>query len=143
MRHIIFRLLAALVLIAAVAGIGVLAYNAGVAHQTAISAQAPAAQTGSPSYPVYPLWWPFPFFGFGFFGLLALFFLVSIAFGAFRMMLFGPRFGWHRRWRSYGSWGERGTSEDFTIPPMMAEMHRRMHAADSEKPADQATQKQA
>ena len=145
MRHITFRILAGLVLIAAVAGIAVLTYNAGVAHQAAISAQTQTAQNGSPSYPVYavPMWRPFPFFGLGFFGLLAAFFLFFVAFGALRFVLWGPRFGWHRRWHGYGPWGERGTGEDFPIPPMMAEMHRRMHAADSEKPSDQATQKQA
>ena len=143
MRHIIFRLLATLVLIAAVAGIGVLAYNAGMAHQTAVSAQAPTTQNGSPSYPVYGVpMWPFPFLGLGFFGLLAVFFLFFVAFGALRFVLWGPRFGWHHRWRRYGPWGEREAGEHFPIPPMMAEMHRRMHAADSEKPADQTTQKE-
>ena len=141
MRHIFLRLLAALVLLAAIAGVALLAYNAGVTHGTSLNVQVPAGQTGSQAYPVYPFWWPFPFFGFGFFSLLALFFLVSIAFGAFRMMLFGPRFGWHRMHHRYGPWGDRDWSEG--VPPMVAEMHRRMHANEEGKPADQTTQKQA
>ena len=139
MRHIFLRLLAALVLLAAIAGVALLAYNAGVAHGTSLNVQVPAGQTGSQAYPVYPFWWPFPFFGFGFLGLLALLFLLSVAFGAARLMLFGPRFGWHMMHRRYGTWGDRGSGEG--IPPMFAEMHRRMHAAEEEKSTDQAPQK--
>jgi hypothetical protein len=138
MKHIGLRIFFAFVMIAAVAGIAFIAYNAGVAHVTTTAIQAPSSQTVSQAYPVYvtPYWWPFPFFGFGFFGFMALMFLFFVAFGAARFVLFGPRFGWHRR---YGSWGERGSGEGF--PPMWTEMHRRMHAADEGKPADQATQK--
>ena len=142
MRHIFFRILAALVLIGAIAGIGVLAYNAGIAHQTAIVATTPTAQTGSPVV-VTPFWWPYPLLGFGFFGFLAVFFLFWIAFGALRILFWGPRFGWRRWHRGYGYWGERGPGEDYPIPPMMAELHRRMHAADEGKSADQSTQKPA
>ncbi len=145
MRHITLRILAALVLIAALAGVAVLAYNAGAAHQAAIATPATGGQTGSPAYPVYgvPLWWPFPFLGFGFFGILAVFFLIAIAFSALRFVLWGPRFGWRRWHRGYGHWGERANGEDIPIPPMMAELHRRMHEADQGKPADPSTQNQA
>ena len=139
MRHITLRILAALVLLAAIAGVALLAYNAGTAHQAAIVTQTPGGQTSSPAYPFY--WWPFPFFGFGFFGLIAVFFLVSIAFGALRMLVWGPRWGWRRWHRGYGHWGERGEGDEYPIPPMMSEMHRRMHEAESAKPADQGTQK--
>lgn len=141
MRHITIRILSGLLLIAVIAGIAVLAFNAGVARGTGTNIQVPSGQNGNPTYPFYgfPFWWPFPFFGFGFLGLLALLFLLSVAFGAFRMMLFGPRIGWRRWQRGYGHWGEQGAGED--IPPMFTEMHRRMHAAEESKPADQATQK--
>jgi len=141
MRHIFFRLLAGLLLLAAIAGIALLAYNAGVTHGQALGAVAPATQNSGQVYPVYPFWWPFPFFGFGFFGLLAAFFLFWIAFAALRFALWGPRFGWHRWRRGYGYWGERGSGEEPSIPPMMAELHRRMHEAEGSKPADQPTQK--
>jgi hypothetical protein len=141
MKHIVFRILFGLVLIAAIAGIAFLAYNAGVAHGNSLNVQIPTGQNGSQSYPVYgiPYWLPFPFFGFGFFGLMAVLFLLFVAFGAFRIMLFGPRLGWHGMYRRYGGWGDRGTGEG--IPPMFAEMHRRMHAAEEEKSADQVSQK--
>jgi hypothetical protein len=143
MRNITLRILAALVLIAALVGVGLLAYNAGSAHQAAITAQGPAAQAGSPAYLYYgPLWWPFPFFGFGFFGLIGAFFLLFLAFGALRLLLWGPRWGWRRWHRGYGYWREGGKGEDMPIPPMMAELHRRMHDADREKTADQGPQNQ-
>ncbi len=133
MRHITFRILAALVLIAALAGVAVLAYNAGAAHQAAIVPS--TGGTGNTATPVYgPFWWPFPFFGFGFFGLIAAFFLFWIAFAALRFVLWGPRWGWRRWHRGYGYWGQQGNGEDMPIPPMMAEMHRRMHQADEGKP---------
>ena len=137
-NNIFFRVLVGLVLIAAIAGIAVLAYNAGAAHNPAIS-PAPNAQSGTPAFPVYG-WWPFPFFGFGFFGLLAVFFLFWIVFGALRFIVWGPRFGWRRMHRMRGYWGDEGSDED--IPPRLAEMHRRMHAADQDKPAGTSTDSQ-
>ncbi len=141
MRHITLRIIAGLVLIAAIAGIAVLAYNAGVAHGQALSAVAPTTQSGGQVYPFYPFWWPFPFFGLGIFGVLAAVFLFFLAFGALRFVLWGPRWGWRRWHRGYGYWGERGTGEEPPIPPMMAEMHRRMHAEDEGKSAGPSTQK--
>jgi hypothetical protein len=139
MKYIVYRLLFGLLLLAAIAGIAVLAYNAGVVRGEAVNAQAPVAQNGSPVYPTYPLplWGFFPFFGFGFFGPLVLIFLLFLAFGAARRMIWGPRFGWHGMHRRYGPWGEPGSGEE--IPPMIAEMHRRMHANEADKPAGQST----
>lgn len=141
MKHIVFRIFAGLVLLAAIAGIAYFAFNAGVARGEAVSIQAPAGQSTSPAYPYYfmPFWRPFGFFGFGFIGLVILFFL---AFGALRMLIWGPRFRWHRmgRWGRWGRWDNNGDAGP-DIPPMMAEMHRRMHEADKEKPADPVPQK--
>ena len=138
MKHITLRIVSGLVLIAVIAGIGLLAYNAGVTHGTSLNVQLPSGGNGSPIYPA-GYWWPFGFFGFGFFGLLALFFLIPVAFGAFRMMLFGPRFGWHRMHRWNGSWGDRNWGDG--VPPMVAEMHRRMHEADDKASTDPANPK--
>ena len=139
MKHIVFRIVSGLVLIAVITGIALLAYNAGVAHGAGSNIQVPTGQTSGQSYPIYPMpWWPFPFFGFGFFGILALLFLLSMAFGAFRIMLFGPRFGWHMMHRRYGPWGDRSSGEG--IPPMFTAIHRRMHAAEEGKSAEQSTQ---
>lgn len=143
MRNITLRILAALVLIAAFAGVAVLAYNSGAAHQAAV-VPATGSQTSSPVYPFY--WWPFPFFGFGFFGLIAAFFLFWIAFGALRLLFWGPRWGMRRWHRGYGYWGQRGEGqegEEMPIPPMMAELHRRMHEADNQKSSGQSPQNQA
>ena len=141
MKHIGFRIFFALVLLAAIAGIAYLAFNAGVTHSMVYPPQAPGGQNGIQAYPVYatPYWYPFPFFGFSFFGFLAVLFLFFAAFGAARLMIFGPRFGWHRMNHRYGRWGDESSGEG--IPPMFIEMHRRMHAAEEGKPADQATQK--
>jgi hypothetical protein len=141
MKHIGFRIFFALVLITAIAGIAFLAFNAGVTHSTVYAVQAPTSQNGIQAYPVYttPYWFPFPFFGFGLFSFLAVLFLFFVAFGAARLLIFGPRFGRHMMYRRYGRWGDEGSGE--SIPPMFVEMHRRMHAAEEGKPADQATQK--
>jgi hypothetical protein len=141
MKHFVFRILFGLVLFSAIAGIALIAYNAGVTHSAATNIQTPAAQNGGQSYPVYvmPYWRSFPFFGFGCFFPLALLFLLFLAFGAARRMLWGPRFGWRMWHRGYAPWGDKGSDEG--VPPMFAEMHRRMHAAEGEKPADQPPQK--
>ena len=71
------RILAALGVIALVAGVGAAAYNAGVATHI----QVPAAQSGQAPYPYYGFgfWHPFWFVGFGFLGpLIGLFFLILV-----------------------------------------------------------------
>jgi hypothetical protein len=75
---------------------------------------------------------PYPFFGFGCFGVLIPLFLLFLAFGAARRMLWGPRFGW--RHMHHGPWGDRGPGGPDFVHPMFAEMHRRAHEA-AEKPA--------
>jgi len=123
------RIVAALVLIAAIAGIGYFAYQAGVAHGSPITVQAPDGQSVPPPYPAYGYgmpWHPFPFFGFGFgcFGPLLALFLLFVALKSFRMLLWGPRWGWgghmHGPWR-HGWSGEGG------VPTMFKEMHDRAH----------------
>jgi hypothetical protein len=141
MRNITYRIVSGLVLIAAIAGIIFLAYNAGMTRGEALSAQAPVVQNNNQPVPVYgvPYWHPFPFFGFGFFGVLALLFLFFLAMGAARRMLWGPRHGWHMWHHRYGAWGDKDWEKG--IPSMMSEMHRRMHAAEEGRPADQSAQK--
>ena len=76
-------------------------------------------------------WHPAPFFGFGCIGLLLPLFLLFVAFGAFRRMLWGPRWGWHHMHHGWmGTQGEAG------LPPMFAEWHRHAHGEpDPEKNA--------
>jgi len=130
-KHIVFRIVAGLVLLAAIAGIAFFAYQAGVAHGVAANIQLPATGDRSPFYPHYGM---HPFMGFGFFGVLFAFFLLCLAFGALRRMIWGPRWGMrhmgHGPMGHHGPWGEG-------VHPMFAEMHRRAHAAETgEQPAD-------
>ena len=98
-KNVVFRILAGLVLLAAIAGIAFFAFNAGMARGAALNLQAPAAQRGGQPVPYYgygmPFLHPLPFFGFGCFGVLIPLFLLFLAFGAARRMLWGPRWGWH------------------------------------------------
>jgi len=119
-----FRILAGLVLLAAIAGIAFFAYNAGVAAQ--LPAQ-PAA-SGQPPVPYYgyPYWHPFQFYSpfFGCFAALFALFLIFLAFRAFSFMLWGPRAGrWgyrHHGWR-------HGWDEENGVPSMFREWHDRAH----------------
>jgi hypothetical protein len=119
-RHIVFRIIAGIVLLAAIAGIGIFAYQAGVAHGIAANLQVPAVQ-------VMPyghfMWFP----GFGIFGLLIPLVLLFLAFGAMRRLIWGPR--WGMRYMRHSGMGHHGPWGD-GVPPMFAEMHRRAHAAD-------------
>ena len=129
---IVFRIVSALVLVAAIAGIAFVAYNAGLANGSPITLNAPEGQT----YPApyyhhgHGFGMPVPFFGFGCFGILITLFLFGMAMKAFRMMAFGRHFGHmhahgHGPWRH--GWGEKG------VPPMFEEWHKRAH---SEAPAE-------
>ena len=139
-KNVVFRIVAGLVLLAAIAGIAFFAFNAGMARGAALDIQMPASGQPLPYYYGMSFGYPHPFFGFGCFAPLIGLFLVFLAFGALRRMVWGPRWGWRHMHHGRGPWGEKGPDGDF-VPPMFAEMHRRMHAAENEKPADQAAQK--
>jgi len=130
-KHFVFRIVAGLVLLAAIAGLGFFAYQAGVAHGVAANIQVPAAETAGLPYPFYgmPYGHFMGFHGFGFFGLLIPLFLLCLAFGAMRRMIWGPR--WGMRHMGHGPMGHHGSCDE-GVPPMFAEMHRRAH----EQPAD-------
>src|SRR5688500_10219157 len=115
------RIVAALVLIAAVAGVAFFAFQAGVAQGSPITIESPSGETAP--YPYYGYGYGMPFhrpfgFGFGCFGPLLAFFLLFLA---FRFLFWGPRWGWghHGPWRR--NWGEGG------VPPMFEEWHKRAH----------------
>lgn len=131
--NIWFRVVAALVLVAAVAGIAFFAYNAGVAQGSPVTIQAPSGQTAPMPYPYaygYPFHRPFGF-GFGFLGCLVPLFLLFLIFGAFRMMMWGPRWGWRRHMYGGGPWGMHGREG---VPPVFDEWHKRAHG---EQPAEE------
>ena len=128
------RIVAALVLVAAIAAIGFFAFRAGVAQGSPITVQAPSGQTAPAApYPYYGYGMPFHPWGFGFgfgcFGPLLALFLLFVALRAFRVLFWGPRWGWghhgsHGPWRH--GWGERG------VPPMFEEWHKRAHEPSQE-----------
>ena len=134
-RNIVFRIVSALILVAAIVGIGTFAFRAGFAQGAAADVQLPTGEGGALPYPYFGYgWYPFVFPGFGFFGLLIPIFLFFLVIGAFRRLIWGPRWNWHMHRRDWGSpmngktWGEG-------VPPFFAEWHRRAHQSpeDSKK----------
>ena len=138
-RHIVFRILAGLVLLAAMAGLGFFAYQAGIAHGVAANIQVSSAETTGSTYLYrgmpYGHFMGFP--GFGFFRLLIPLFLLFLAFGAIRRLIWGPR--WGMQHIGHGPMGHSPWGAG--VPPMFAELHRRAHAPQAEEqPADKKSQ---
>ncbi len=137
-KQAVFRIVAGLVLLTAIAGIAFFAYQAGAVHGIAANIQIPATESAGSPYlfhgmPYGPFMW-FPGYGFlGLLGLLTPLFLVFLAFSAMRHMLWGSRWGW--RQMGHGPMGHGPWNEG--VPPMFVEMHRRAHAAEAgEQSAD-------
>jgi hypothetical protein len=107
-----FRWAAVVAAVILAAAVGLVAFNAGVAHGLAIGAAAGAAVT-PPLAPFGP--WAYGWYrpwGFGFFGPIGVLFLW---FFVFRVLFWG---GFHRRrWMAHGS----------GVPPTFDEWHRRAH----------------
>ena len=128
------RILSALVLIAAIAGIGFFAFRAGVAQGSPITIQAPEGQTApAVPYPYYgygmPFHHPFGFgYGFGCFGPLLALFLVLIALRSFRVLFWGSRWGWGGH--HHGPWGRHWENG---VPPMFEDWHKRAHGEQPEE----------
>lgn len=120
-----FRIVAAIVLMAAIAGVAFLAFNAGVATHV----QVPAPAAGQGMYRPYGFgFWPmFPFFGLGCFGPLLALLLLVLAVRAFAFMLFGPRWG---RWGMHRAW-RHGWDQEGGLPSMFKEWHDRAHGQPS------------
>ena len=146
--HIVLRLVTAfvllLVLAAGAAGLGLYAYNTGVARGLADSGKLVAPQAGAAPYPYMGPFFHYGLFGPGF-GLLNCFFLL-IGLGFLFMLVrgimfvvFGPRH-WHdadgpngpgfRHWR--GPWGHGPWGRGY--PPFFEDWHRQAHG--QEKPQE-------
>ena len=122
------RIVAALVLIAAVASVAFFAFQAGVAEGSPITVQAPSGETAPLPYPYYGYGMPFhrPFgfgWGFGCFGPLLAFLVIFLA---FRFLFWGPRWGWGYR-GGHGGHGPWGRHWENGVPPMFEEWHKRAH----------------
>ena len=128
---IVLRIVSALVLIAAIAGIGFFAYQAGVANGSPVTIQAPSGESVQSPYPYYGYGMPYgfhmPFFGFGCFGILIPLFLFFLAMKAFRMLFWGPR------WGHIGHHGPWGRHWEGGVPPMFEEWHKRAHGEQPEE----------
>jgi hypothetical protein len=138
-KHIVFRFMAGLVLLVAIAGIAFFAYQSGVAHGVASNIQVASPGTAVAPYTLYGM--PFGYFGwfpwFGIFGLLIPIFLFFLAFGVMRMLVWGPRWDWRRMHHGAmenGPWGN-------DVPQMFKEWHRRMHAAPDSNNTTEENQK--
>ena len=129
------RIVSALVLLAAIAGIGFFAYQAGIAQGSPITIEAPAgdANTVTAPYPYYGYGYGRPFhhpfgFGFGCFGPLLALFLIFIALKSFRLLFWGPRWG-----HMHGGRGPWGRHWENGVPPMFEEWHKRAHGEQPEE----------
>jgi hypothetical protein len=131
-----FGIIAALLLLGLVAGVGALAYNAGVSQGMWLAGSAaPALPDGTPAAvsPYYAPWMFHRPFGFGF-GILAClvpFLLLFTFFALLRFIFGGPR--GHRGWGGPGMQG-KGNPEDGSFPPHVAEWHRKLHEQDNAAP---------
>ena len=130
-----FRILSALVLIAAIAGIAFFAFRAGVAQGSPITIEAPSGESVPAPYPYYgygyggPFHRPFGFgFGFGCLGPLLVLLLLFLAVKSFRFLFWGPRWGWGHH--HHGPWGMRWENG---VPPTFEEWHKRAHGEQPEE----------
>lgn len=124
---IALRIVSGLVLLAVIAAIGFFAFQAGVAKGSPITIEAPSGESVPAPYPHFGYGYgmrPHHPFGFGFGCLIPLVgvFLLVLALKSFRVMMWGPRWGWGHR-----HWGEHGA------PPMFEEWHKKAHGEATDK----------
>ena len=129
---IVLRIVSALVLIAAIAGIAFFAFQAGVAKGSPVSIEAPSGQAVPAPYQFYGYGYGMPFhrpfgFGLGCLGPLLVLFLLFVALRAFRLLFWGPRWEWGRH---HGPWGRHWEGG---VPPMFEEWHKRAHGEQPEE----------
>ena len=133
--RIFFRILAALVLIAAVVGVGAYAYSLGMTQGLAQKV-APATAATAPVPYFYPMH-PFFGFGWGFLGCLVPFFLLFLIFGSIRALFWHGPMGRHMYRRHWGGHDENGKD----VPPFFTEWHRRAHTVPDWDKAPEENQK--
>jgi hypothetical protein len=113
--RIVLRVLFALVVVAAIVGIGVYAYNLGVAQGLAESGKLATPSAGFAPHSYYGGPFFFRPFGFGLAGCLFPLLFVCLIFALLRGLF------WHKHWGGHhGHWGKG-------VPPMFEEWHRRAH----------------
>ncbi len=126
----LFRLVMVFVVLAAIAGIALLAFNAGVAQ--GMASKTAGLQT-QPGVPVTAVGWPFwfvgwPFLGFPLFGVVIGVLLLVLLIRAILFAFWGPRWA---HWRAgHGGW-RHGWEQEGGIPPLFREWHDRAHSSAS------------
>jgi len=131
------RIVSALVLIAALAGIAFFAFQAGVAQGSPVTIEAPAGDGNAlpAPYPYYGHGYGMPFhrahfgFGLGCFGPLIALFLFFIALKSFRFLFWGPRWGHMGHHHGGHGWGRHWENG---VPPMFEEWHKKAHGETTE-----------
>lgn len=134
--RIVFKIIAVVVLLAAVAGIAAYAYNLGIAQGAAYSAaqtaiqggEAPALPPGAVPYFYGRHYTPYgmfygPHFGGFFLSCLVPALLFFMLIGGMRWLFWGRM---HRMHSHHGPWG-KGMPWGEGVPPWAAEWHRKMH----------------
>jgi hypothetical protein len=114
--------LLALMVIAGVVGVGVYAYNVGVAQGLAASDKLVVPPAGAAPYPYWLSFYHRPF-GFGLFGCLFPLLLGLLLIVLLRSILWRGPMGW-KHMGYHGRW-------DKGVPPMVEEWHRKMHEPQS------------
>lgn len=127
-RNTIFKIIAAVVLIAAVIGLGVFAYNTRMSQGMPFDPQ----QFEDGNFPMAPHM-AYGNRGFHPGGFLAPLLLMLLVFGAIRSLFWGSRRRWHHMhgFRAMHKGAGYGTCEE-GVPPMFDEWHRRAHEQDAE-----------
>ena len=126
---IVLRIVSGLVLIAAIAGIAFFAFQAGVAQGSPITVEAPSGDVVPVPQPYYGYGYGMRFhhpfgFGFGCFGPLLALLLLFLALKSFRILMWGPRWGWGHPMHGRGSWGRHWENG---VPSMFEEWHKKAH----------------
>lgn len=126
-----FGVLAVLVLVAVLAGIGVTAYNAGVSEGVAEAARAAQAAGDTPAVVVPP--YAGPHYGYGWGGGFGFFGILFWILGFFLIVgLLRAAFGWGR----WGGGGPGGSGRGgWNRDERIAEMHRELHKRDDQPEA--------
>lgn len=127
-----------LALLAGAVGVGVYAYNAGVAQGLVESGKVTVVEGRPDPYYGGPFFFHRPFgFGFGFLGCLFPLLFFFLIFGLLRGLFWRGPWGWRHGW---GHGGHPGSGGKGGVPPMFEEWHRQAHGQ-SAPPESQPTEK--